>query len=519
MSYTPGLWLFILASAIITGLFLYSWQFRKTETGKAFIGLMICALIWAGGFTLETASQSLAHKLFWSNLEFLGITFLPLAWVFLVIAYTGMSLQRRYWALLAVVPTLTNLVIWTNPIHHWFMGTPAITTKAAPFPVLFQDYRFWFYFIHAPTGYLYLMAALILLVRALRSMDPVYRPQGRLLLLAILLPSITDVAYVLGFSPVRYYNYSTAVFSISGILLAWALFRYRFLDLVPLAYHSVIDHLSDAVLILDDKNRIVEINHTARQIFKIDEQVIGQNIQEAPGAFLRKVGSLIQDGQTQMDVLSGDPPDHYYDLRINPVLNQSHYRIGWVLTLRDITERVQLFNQIEDLAIHDSLTEVFNRRHFRELCNLEIARILRFRDHSIAMIMIDLDEFKNINDTYGHISGDTVLINFAHTIQSQLRAIDLFGRIGGEEFAVLLVNVTADEALITAERLRSAIEAMQTQVNDDLITITASFGVVSSQQLTEPDLTVDRFFQLADQALYQAKQGGRNTVVIFTPPQ
>ena len=133
MAYTPGLWLFILASIIIGGLLLYSWQFRTTKTGQGFIFLMLCALIWVTLFTLETAEISLQGKLFFVNLEFLGITFLPIAWVFLVFAYTGQTLSRQAKFFYLLIPTLTNIVIWTNPLHHWFMGNPQISQAPCSF--------------------------------------------------------------------------------------------------------------------------------------------------------------------------------------------------------------------------------------------------------------------------------------------------------------------------------------------------------------------------------------------------
>jgi len=516
MAYTPGLWLFIVASLVILGLIPYSWRFRKTETGQGFILLMMCALIWVVFFTLETAVTSLRGKLFFVNLEFLGITFLPVAWVFLVFAYTGQSLSRTTKLLFLLIPTLTNIVIWTNPLHHWFIGSPQIRQMLAPFPVLYLDYQFWFYYIHAPSGYVFILIAIVVLVRSILKMGKIYQIQGRLLLLAILLPAITDVLYVLGYSPVPYYNYTTAVFSLSGLILAWTLFRFRFLDLLPLARDTVIETLNDGIVVIDHKNRIVYINTTARETFKIPDNVIGLPIEETQNEYLQKMVQTLQKNQPVMDIEISGSPEKYFDLRISPIHNRHGLQIGRVATSRDITERVQLFNQVQMLSIQDDLTGIFNRRHFLELCEREIARMQRAQRYSISVVMVDLDTLKRVNDTYGHTYGDQMLVAFTRTLQPLLRKYDLFGRLGGDEFGLLLLDLPPQEAALVVERLRASVEKLRIPIGDDIITISASFGIVSSQQLSETDLNIKKMLHLADQALYRAKQSGRNRVTAYT---
>ena len=153
LSFTPGLWLFIVAAIILAGLLGTTWKFRTTHTGRAFNMLIACALIWVVGFSFETAITTLQGKLFVANLQFVGLSFIPNAWLYLAFAYRGKPLPPRKLLLLAALPFLTNLVIWADPLLHWFRGSPVIDFTSAPFPVLVNDYQFWFYFIHAPSGY------------------------------------------------------------------------------------------------------------------------------------------------------------------------------------------------------------------------------------------------------------------------------------------------------------------------------------------------------------------------------
>ena len=516
MIYTQGLWIFILSSIIIAGLILYSLQFRQSKTGQSFLFLMICAFIWVSGFVFESLTTDLNTKLFFINLEFLGITFLPFAWVLLVLNFNGHTMNKWSVFSLAVIPVATNLVIWTNAIHHWFFGNPHISLTAAPFPVIDPEYNFWFYFIHAPAGYLYVLIALFFLIRSFQNMDVAYRAQSILLVFAIAIPLSTDLLYVLGYSPVKHYNYTPAIFCISGLILAMALFRYHFLDLIPLARDAVVETLHDGVIVLDIKGRIVDINPAARNILKSsDQRLVGSAVQNSQEQIFRKISALLKTAPSQVDIEIQGGSKLYYEVSINDVKDKQNELLGKVITLHDITERTLLFKKVETLAFQDSLTGIDNRRHFISLCKREIYRMRRSGGRPSAVVMIDLDNFKSINDTYGHACGDQVLIDFTRAIQSHLRTLDIFGRVGGEEFALFLVDVNREEALEILERLRVSVEAVQIQVDGKDLNITASFGMVSTDQVKLEDLEIEKLLSLADQALYRAKEAGRNRIDVW----
>ena len=515
MIYPPGLWLFILSSVILAGIIIYSFRFRKTEIRQSFLFFMSCALIWTVLFTIENAVTSLEAKLLLAKLELLGITFLPVAWVYLVLDFTGEFRSRKIKALFLPLPILTNLVVWTNPLHHWYFGNPQIIENIAPFPTIDLDFQFWFYYVHAVTSYLFIVFALVILARSMIKMGNIYRIQAGILMVAMLLPSLTDISYVLGLSPVKYYNFTTAIFSVSGLLLIWALFRFRFLDLLPLARDLVIDNLEDGVVILDHKKRLVYSNPAASKLFHINIKEFGQEINDSQNTFLQKINSLFEDQRSKKDIEFGEDPIFYYDIRISEVKNRSELLIGWVVTSREITERIKLFKQVQDLSIRDNLTGIFNRREFMELGQRELQRLLSSADQTLAVIMIDLDNFKQINDSFGHDAGDKALVAFANHIQDQLREFDLFGRLGGEEFAIILNDVDKDQALAITERLRSSVESLEIFYRAEIIKITASFGMISSLGVKNNDLKIEKMLHLADQALYQAKQAGRNRVMLY----
>lgn len=177
--------------------------------------------------------------------------------------------------------------------------------------------------------------------------------------------------------------------------------------------------------------------------------------------------------------------------------------------LSDITERKRMLEELRHLATTDSLTGLYNRRHFLELCQRELRRVGRY-PNSVALLMLDADHFKNINDTYGHDAGDQVLRIISRLCRTHVRDVDIIGRMGGEELAILLPQTGYPAVLEVAERLRAAIAETTLPLKDgQMLRFTVSIGGCACNG-RQPDL--DALLKAADQALYVAKRNGRNRV-------
>ncbi len=163
----------------------------------------------------------------------------------------------------------------------------------------------------------------------------------------------------------------------------------------------------------------------------------------------------------------------------------------------------RLRTEFEHLAAHDSLTDAFTRRHMNEACQQELERSSR-QGHVMSLLLMDLDHFKSINDTYGHQGGDRVLVEFVSRIKALLRRPDQLGRFGGEEFVLLLPETPLDVALIVAERIRAMADQSGTTPH-----CTVSIGVTTNRLDND---TLDTLLARADTALYRAKERGRNRV-------
>lgn len=175
-------------------------------------------------------------------------------------------------------------------------------------------------------------------------------------------------------------------------------------------------------------------------------------------------------------------------------------------------ELEDLNSQLYEFAITDGMTKLFNRRHFLELTQKELVRQQR-QKHPPVMLMIDIDFFKNINDTYGHVVGDQVIISVANSLKECMREYDILGRLGGEEYALMLVECDIDLAAEIAQRVCDKISKKKVNYNDLSINTSVSIGL---SQVNSDDTDVEQSLVRADKALYSAKENGRNRIVVYT---
>jgi diguanylate cyclase (GGDEF)-like protein/PAS domain S-box-containing protein len=210
--------------------------------------------------------------------------------------------------------------------------------------------------------------------------------------------------------------------------------------------------------------------------------------------YVRKDGSLLWVNRTISLVRDGEGHPLYF-LRI----------------VEDITERRKLEAELRELAATDMLTGIPNRRAFIARLEEEHARIRRFPQQQAAVLMLDLDNFKKINDTHGHPAGDSVLRHVAELISTRIRAVDACGRLGGEEFSILLTGAALPAAAEFADRLRRAIAGSPTLHEGLSLAVTVSVGVAA---LRAEDEGADAALLRADRALYRAKESGRDRIEV-----
>ena len=287
----------------------------------------------------------------------------------------------------------------------------------------------------------------------------------------------------------------------------------------------VVDGLSDGVIVLDTYDRIVDFNPAARSLFPdLDGEALGRPVSEIlafhPG-LLESIGHAGDDSAPDTviaelsialpgDMAGGDLPEsRHFTLALTAVRASGGRVLGHSVLLHDVTRSVELLRQVERLATTDPLTELLTRKAFLELGEREMTRARR-QGFPMWLVKLDLDHFALVNDLYGSGAGDEVIRAVAGACRRILRAFDLVGRFGGEEFVMLLPHLSTAEAEEIAERLRQAIEALAVFKDDQLVTVTASVGLAGTECADHEFL--NDLLAPADSALRRAREDGGNRV-------
>lgn len=223
---------------------------------------------------------------------------------------------------------------------------------------------------------------------------------------------------------------------------------------------------------------------------------------------IRKAMSEGKGMRTELLKYSKDGRGYWVDVNLIPLRDETGHVTHFASIERDLTRYKRMERQLINMALFDSLTGALSRPAFMEQSEKELSRAQRYH-RPLSVMMIDIDHFKNINDTYGHAAGDHVLQIFVEAIQEIIRSTDFLGRVGGEEFALLLPDTPLKSALHLAERVRERITKYPYIAGKMLIEVTASLGVT---ELHKNDPDIKTLLNRADEALYEAKASGRNRV-------
>ena len=289
------------------------------------------------------------------------------------------------------------------------------------------------------------------------------------------------------------------------------------LGMKPKAINSVIDLIPAPVFVTDAEGLLSDSNRAFRQMFKLDEQTSGQPLFEVLPEPLGKLVKQSLDNSDQEGLISFEAELDNAATGIRAVrvqqcgfLNKENRFGGTVGLIFDMTEEVRRFDRLRQLSILDELTSLPNRRHGLERVQNLLQQSQR-NEFTFSFLILDIDNFKAVNDYEGHQAGDTVLRDIAEIIQELCRSYDLAFRYGGDEFIICLPNTGPEAAVAFGERIRSAVEAHEFGLQDSSrINCTVSIGVADYPGDGED---LEAILAAADRALYSAKQGGRNRVV------
>ncbi len=333
---------FMLATTLMSaGLAFYMWQ-RRPARGATALALRLMAVTeWSFGYAMELGSPTLEGKLFWTNFNFLGIVTGTVFWFIFALRYTRHDrwLTRGTLALLFTPSVITLGLTWTNEAHGLIRSVSKLDTTG-PFPVFAPTYStgFWAFWYYALA---LLIASTLLLLHKLLTSQGLYFNQAVALLVGMLLPWTGNIIYLSGHSPLHGLDLTPFSFALSGLVLAWGLFRHRLLDIMPVAHDVIFTGMQDAVVVLDPKTRVVDLNPAARRLIpRLTAHVVGQPaLHVLPNwEALTAQHGVMSVIQTEL-CMEKQEAHHYFDITISPLFDQNHDFRGQLVVFRDITHR------------------------------------------------------------------------------------------------------------------------------------------------------------------------------------
>jgi PAS domain S-box-containing protein len=383
----------VIASAVVSAAVAgFIWRRRPAPGATSFCLLMLAVAQWSLAYALELVRVDLSTILFWDNVAWIGSAFAPTLWLIFALQYTDRTkwLTRRNTAILMVEPLLILLLVWTNQFHGLVEDNFRLDTHG-PFVGLQMTYGVW-YWINIAYSYLLLFVGAILicmLILSLMRSARLYLGQAGALLIAVLAPWVVNALTVSGLSPFPDLDLTPFAFTISGLAVAWSLFRFRLFNIIPVAREAVIESMRDAVIVLDEQDRIVDLNPAAQRLLvRTASKAVGRPFSQvlAPWPELVEPYRTVTDAYAEI-VLGEGETLRYYDLRISPLYRRTGDLTiaGRLIILNDITEHKQAEKMLRE-----------SEERFRNI----------FAEAPIGMAVVGLDgTLLQVNKTFSEMLG------------------------------------------------------------------------------------------------------------------
>ncbi len=629
-----------------------AWRHRQERSGYYFSLFTASLAFWGVMVTLGYAAKPLSLKIFFAVLDAWGYRTAEAFLLLFALCFAGYEhiAEKKWMKAIAVLHVLSHALLASTNQWHGLIWKDFI--PQANNVVLF---------VHGPafaltviTGYSHALICMTLFVIASFRGSNIIKRQARLLITAFLIHIFLNVAYNIDLFDVPGVDWTSSTSAFTNVFVLWALSGQKLLDIVPIARNKLINNLSDGLIALDMKNRIIDINHSAAEILGSTENaLLGKKLGDV---FPRSGAELVEAPEKEVKFELNIDDQRYYDALLSPVHDEwPKGQIGRMIILRDITERKQtelrllqlhkaveqspvsvlitnlqgnieyvnphftkltgygldevigknprmvqsgntsleayeemwntvrsgkvwrgevwnkkkngdpyceveiiapvidndgtivnyiaikedvtaqkesevklreaydkleeqmseiqaLQSDLREQAIRDPLTKLHNRHYLKETLNRELSRAMRER-YPVSFLLLDIDHFKHVNDTYGHAAGDFVLRDLADHLAEFTRTGDIVCRYGGEEFLVAFPNTKEQDAFLIADRLRVSIQNAPIYVDRHVISITVSAGISEFPTHGQYEALI---LESADKALYHAKYNGRNQVVLWS---
>jgi diguanylate cyclase (GGDEF)-like protein/PAS domain S-box-containing protein len=503
-----SLYLFV---AVLLTQFFAAYFFSKGRANylKAFSALTFCVSFYLFGYLMILHNSNLQELIFWNQIQYIGLPFISVLWLTVALLYTKniYTLSRRLAVLLFFVPVTTFFMRLTNNWHHLFYKNWEVK-QLFGYYFLYMERGFWYYFNISYTILCLCLTIIIYYLEYQKKRAGYTRPQFMVFFFASLLPLIGVMLIVCAFNKWSI-DYTALIMPISIFIIGYGIIKYDFLEIKTLARETIFENSLDGMIILESELKVIDYNKAAKEIFgalniSLDTFPLESIFNREP-----ELLEIFKSEATQefSSVVAGE--ERFFEVVTVPLGISDGRKMRMLKSIRDITDKKKVQEKLTVLATTDSLSGLYNRPEFLKLAQRELSWA-KTHNEKLALLMIDLDLFKSINDTYGHAAGDKVIREMGNIIMTGFRKTDFAGRLGGEEFAVLLKNTSLEEAKRVAEKFRETVSKKKVVYEKRKISFTVSIGVASSS--CDNNSNIEDILKQADNALYKAKAKGRNCV-------
>ena len=350
---------------------LYVWQRHRVAAARTIVLILLAGIAWILVYVLELGSVDLHTKVFWSKLQYITVMTICLGWLIFTFQYSGRKkwVTRRNLSLLSIIPGITLGLVFTNEYHGLIWSNTQLIENGS-FISSAYSHGVWFW-VH--TAYLYTLALVgaFLLVQMLFRSRYLYRWQIITLLCAVFFPMLENALYLSGLDSLSYLGLVVVTFPAVSLVVAWNLFRFRPEDIVPVARGAVIEGMSDAVIVLDLKNRIIDLNPAAQYLTGYTaSEAVRQPIDVVWPGRPDQIGYAAEENADREVLIAQKDGEHAYDVRFSPLRDWRGDLISRVVVFRDVTERKRAEKEIK--ASLQEKEVLLREIHHRVKNNLQI---------------------------------------------------------------------------------------------------------------------------------------------------
>ncbi|MGX6445747.1 histidine kinase N-terminal 7TM domain-containing protein [Neobacillus sp. K501] len=502
----------LICTSGVLNLYLCLYVFFKRHHYKnianSFILYAMSIAIYCFGSGFGLTAITLEQIKFWTVIQYIGMPFSVVLGLLFIMQYLGINITKKRSITLLTIPFISLVMVATNDFHHFHYRVFEVDPSLGA-PFIHQEIGIW-YVVHGIYTFFSMFVAFLLLISRWKETAKAYRLQLISLMFGQLVPMVTAFVYLNGLTPPGV-DPVPMVLWLSSLLYLWSISSSRLFTVMPIAKDAIFNSINDGVIVLDESYRLIEFNQACKGMFpQLNKSMFGMEFAKvwfelSGDAFPSKL-------ETAPFTREICHCKRIYQVRTSS-LQHAKDRKGQLIIFTDITELKSLQMRLEHQAYYDELTQIYNRRAFFQKCEQDFSTAQK-SSSPFTILLIDIDYFKKVNDTFGHHIGDQLLKHVVKVCQTQLKDDMLFARYGGEEFVLALKGYTLLEGEAIANQLQKSVESEPLITTEEVISVTLSSGVAEATE--EEGATLYQLLNKADQALYSAKREGRNQVQVYS---